>query len=264
MSAKKDNALPAQDQASEPVVAFYLTQETDLAAKFQGEHQIVTIRVLSSSGRPVEKPALRVTFSHEKSVEEPVGLLGFGSDRRCHVLLPASLVAPVHCKVFAQLNSGPQVWLVEDSSPQGTHIQYDDDSRDKWSKVIHNGRRAAQGECSLTIGPYRFQIRPPISATEITRREDWFKLNKPIPVTLSMLTRQAGGLQYEWLQIGGLGKGGFGEVYQCIETNTALLIAVKEVNATSEERKKMVMKEINFMRTLRHVSFCLLQADDIC
>lgn len=79
-----------------------------------------------------------------------------------------------------------------------------------------------------------------------------------------MLTRQAGGLQYEWLQIGGLGKGGFGEVYKCIETNTALLIAVKEVNATSEERKKMVMKEINFMRTLRHVSFCLLQADDIC
>ena len=106
MSPKK-SALPAPDEPPEPVVAFYLTQETDLAAKFQGEHQIVTIGVHSSSG-PVEKPALRVTFSHDKSVEELVGLLGFGSGDQCQVLLPATIVGPVHCRVFAQLNSGPQ------------------------------------------------------------------------------------------------------------------------------------------------------------
>lgn len=255
MSAK-DSALLAPDQASEPVVAFYLTQETDLAAKFQGEHQIVTIRVLNSSGRPVEKPALRVTFSHDKSVEEPVGLLAFGSDRRCHVLLPAEEINSVRCKVYAQLNSGPQVWLVDDISEKGTHIQYDDNSRNKPSNVVLRRRQAAQGECSLTIGPFKFKVRPPISDREIRRRDDWFKLNKPIPVTSSMLTRQARGIQWDWLRMEGVGKGGYGEVYKCMETNTALCIAVKEVEIESEECKKMVMKEINFMRTLRHVSLC--------
>ena len=253
MRAKKDNALPAQDQASEAVVAFYLTQETDLPAIFQGEHQIVSIGI---TGRPVETPALRVTFSHDSSVDEPVGLLGFGSGHQCHVRLPANIVHPVHCKVFAQLNSGPQVWLVEDSSPQGTHIQYDDNSGQKQSKFVRGRCQAAQGESSLAIGPYRFQIRPPISATEIRRREDWFTHNKPIPVTRSMLDRQAGHLQWEWLERECVGEGGYGKVFKYMEANTALLIAIKYVKTKNEEQKKMALKEIDIMKTLRHVSLC--------
>lgn len=253
MSAKKDNALPAQDQASEAVVAFYLTQETDLPAIFQGKHQIVSIGI---TGRPVETPALRVTFSHDSSVEEPVGLLGFGSGHKCHVRLPANIVHPVHCKVFAQLNSGPQVWLVEDSSPQGTHIQYDDNSGEKQSKFVHGRCHAAQGESLLAIGPYRFRIRPPISVTEIRQREDWFKHNKPIPVTRSMLDRQAGHLQWEWLKMECVGQGGFGKVFKYMEANTALSIAIKHVETEDEEQKKMALKEIDIMKTLRHVSLC--------
>ena len=71
-----------------------------------------------------------------------------------------------------------------------------------------------------------------------------------------MLTGQARGFQLDWLQMEGVGKGGFGKVYKYMETNTALFVAVKEVEIKSEDCKMMVMKEINFMRTLRHVSLC--------
>ena len=33
---------------------------------------------------------------------------------------------------FAQLNSGPQVWLVDDTSTQGTQVQDDETSRNNW------------------------------------------------------------------------------------------------------------------------------------
>lgn len=92
-------ALPVPDQASGPIVAFYLTQETELPARFQGEYQVVVIKAPNPSGKPVKKPALRVTFSPDQSIEELVGLVGFGSDPRCHVLLPAEVVSSVHCRI---------------------------------------------------------------------------------------------------------------------------------------------------------------------
>ena len=255
MGDKKYGASPVLDQASEPVVAFYLTQETDLPTRFQGEYQIVTLQVLCPAGRPVEKPALRVTFPNNQSVSEPAGLLGFGSDVRCHVLLPPHVASPVHCRVYAQLNSGPRAWLVDDSSAQGTQIQDDDTSGDGSGKVVHGCRQAAQGLRSLTVGPYRFQIRLPISNEEIRRREDWFSFNKPVPVTSSMLARQLDGLQWSWHRLERVGEGGNAKVYKYMERNTALLVAVKEEEATSDEHKAQVLKEVNFMKRLRHVSY---------
>ena len=255
-SDKRYGALPLPDQASEPVVAFYLTQETDLPAAFSGEYQKVTIEIPGSSGRPVEKPALRVTFSNKKSVEEPVGLLGFGSDLRCHVLLPADVVSPVHCRVYAQLNSGPEVWVVQDSSAQGTRIQDYNNSSNDLSTIVHNGRQAVQGLRSVAIGPYKFQIRSPTNNIEIRRREDWFRLNKPIPVTLSMLIRQLDGLQSDWARMECVGEGGNAMVHRYMEKSTALFVAVKEEKIRNSEHQALVLKEIKFMRTLRHVSRC--------
>ena len=256
---KKSGNVLVRDPTSEPVVvACYLFQETDLQAKFQGEFPIVTIKTLDSLGRAVEKPALRVTFPHDQSIEEPVGLLGFGSDPRCHVLLPAGVVGPVHCRVFAQLNSGPHVWVVDDTSTQGTGVQDDDTLRDSSSKVVLGRRQAARGLRSLTIGPYRFQIRPPTSNAEIARRDDWFSLNKAIPVTQSMLDRQLGGVRCNWLRKEFIAEGGNAKVYKYMETNTALYIAVKEQKVDDDKHKalalKEIQKEINFMKTLRHVS----------
>ena len=250
------DALSVVDQASEPIVAFYLTQETDLPAKFQGEYRIETIEVLCSSGKLVAKPALRVTFSHDKSVEEPVGLLGFGSDPLCHVLLPADVVGSVHCRVYAQLNSGPEVWLVDDSSTHGTRIQDEENSRNNLSTIVHGRRQAVQGLRSLAIGPYRFQVRSPIKIAEIRRREHWFKLNKPLPVTLSMLARQLDGLQWHWLRMERVGRGGNAEVYKYMERHTALFIAVKVEETRDKGHEALVLKEINLMKTLRHVSCC--------
>lgn len=257
MSDKKhDGAFLVPDQASEPIVAFYLTQETGPPATFQGEYQIVTIDIPDSSGKPIKKPALRVTFSPNQSIEEPVGLVGFGSDPRCHVLLPADVISSVHCRVYAQLNSGPQVWLVDDRSTQGTQVEDDEASRDKLIKVVHGRRQAAPGLHALILGPCSFHIRAPVSDTEVRRREDWFRLNKPIPVTSSMLHRQLCGRKYDCLRVNLVGQGGNGAVYRYMEKNTALFIAIKEEQTRTKEHKARVVKEINLMKSLRHVSCC--------
>lgn len=251
---KQGGVLSVPDQASEPIVAFYLTQETDLPVKFQGEYQVVTIKIPGSSGQPVQKPALRVTFAHDQSIEELVGLVGFGSDPRCQVLLPTNVVRSVHCRVYAQLNSGPQVWLVDDSSTQGTQVKDDETSHDKLTKNVHGRRQASQGLHTIRIGPYLFRIRAPVSNTEVRRREDWFRLNKPIPVTRKMLDRQLDGLAYDWLRMDRVGKGGNGVVYRYMEKRTALYVAIKEEKLEHPGLQLKVRKEVNYMETLCHVS----------
>lgn len=251
---RRGGALPIPDRAPEPIVAFYLTQETDLPAKFQGRYQVVRIKISGSLGKQVEKPALRVTFSHDQSIEELVGLVGFGSDPLCHVLLPADVVSSVHCKVFAQLNSGPRVWLVDDSSTQGTQVKDDQTMRDKLIKIVHGRREAAPGLYGMHIGPYVFRIRAPVIDTEVRRREEWFRINKPIPVTRSMLDRQLDGVGYDWHRMNRIGEGGNGEVYRYMEKNTALFVAVKEEKLGEPANKVQVRREINYMETLRHVS----------
>lgn len=246
---KQGGALPMPDQAFEPIVAFYLTQETDLPAKYQGEYHVVTIRIPNSSGKPVKKPALRVTFSPNQSIEELVGLIGFGSDPRCQVLLPVGVVSSVHCRVYAQLNSGPQVWLVDDNSMQGTQVKDDEISRDK---IVHGRRQAAHGLHTIRIGPYVFRIRAPVSHTEVRQREDWFRLNKPIPVTRLMLDRQLDGLKYDWLRMDRVGNGGFGDVYRYMEKQTALYVAIKEEKLKHPGKKFKVKKEVIYMETLHH------------
>ena len=247
-------ALPVPDRVSEPIVAFYLTQETDLPAKFQGNYQVVAIKIPDSLGRLVKKPALRVTFYRDQSIEELVELVRFGCDPRCHVLLPADFVSPMHCRIYAQLNSGPRVWLVDDSSTQGTQVQDDETAHDKLIKTVHGRRQASLGLRAIRIGPYTFQIRAPVSHTEVRRREDWFRLNKSIPVTRSMLDRQLDGHKYDWLRMNRVGKGGNGQVYMYMEKCTALCVAIKEEELQNPGIQLRVKKEVKYMETLHHVS----------
>ena len=254
MSHKKDGgALPVPGRILEPIVAFYLTQETDLPAKFQGNHQVVTIKIPDSSGKLVQKPALRVTFSHDQSVEDLVGLVAFGCDPRCHILLPAHFVSPVYCRIYAQLNSGPRAWLVDDNSTQGTQVEDDETTVGELVKTVHGRRQAAQGLRAIRIGPYTFQIRAPVSHREVRGREDWFRLNKPVPVTRAMLDRQIGGAKYDWLRMNRVGKGGNGEVYRYMEKRTALYVAIKEEELKNPGTRTQIKKEIHYMETLRHV-----------
>ena len=245
-------------QTFEPIVAFYLTQETDLPVIFHGDHQVVTITIADPLGKLVKKPALRVTFQPDQSIEEPVGLVGFGSSHQCHVRLPTDVVSSIHCRVYAQLNSGPRVWLVDDTSELGTQIQDDEEFGGELSRTVHGRRQAAQGLSNIKIGPYSFQFRAPFSESESRRYEDWFSLNRPIPVTRSILTRQLGGLEYECFRLNRVGEGGNGVVYKYMERTTGLLMAIKEERFKTKEHKAQIMKEIDFMKNLRHVSFCLV------
>ena len=254
MNDKKHGNLPVLDTPTEPIVAFYLTQETDLPARFQGDYEVGTIKIIGPSGKKVKKPALRVTFSYDQSIEELVGLVAFGSDPRCHVLLPADVASPVHCRIYAQLNSGPRVWLVRDDSTEGTQVEDDETSRDKVVKTIHGRRQAAQGLHAIRVGPYFFELRAPVSSKEVRRYEDWFRLNKPRPVTRSMLDRQLGDLKPDWLRMDLIGKGGYGKVYRYMDKCTALYVAIKEENLDDPGRKTQVKKEVDFMKALRHVS----------
>ena len=246
-------ALPVPDHSLEPVVAFYLTQQTNLPLRFQGQHQVVTLGFTDSWGNLESKRALRVTFSPDQAIKDLVRLLVFGSDPGCHIVLPTDVVGPVHCSVYAQLNSGPQVWLVEDSSTQGTVIKEDESPHDEPAKVIHGRRQMLKGSGYICINRYLFQVHAPVDITDLRRREDWFHFHKPIPVTRSMLDRQLGGLHPDWMQINLIGEGGNGKVFRYMEKNTALLIAIKEQQVRNDSHKAMIMKEINFMKTLRHV-----------
>ena len=255
-SNEDGGALSVLDQSLEPVVSFYLTQEKGLPVSFQGEHKVVTVKITGPSGKLESKPALRVTFPHDQSIEGPVGLVALGSDPRCHVALPTNAASPVHCRIYAQLNSSPQVWLINDTSAQGTEVKDDEIPRNALAKMVHGRREATKGLRGIEIGPYSFQIHAPLYNTEVRRREEWFQLHRPIPVTNSMLDRQLGGLPRNWARMDLIGKGGYGTVFSYMEKNTALFIAIKEQKIDTKAQKAEIMKEINFMKNLRHVSCC--------
>ena len=250
---EEGRALPVPDHSLEPVVAFYLTQQTNQPLRFQGHYQVVTVGFTDSWGNLESKPTLRVTFSPDQSIKELASLLVFGSDPGCDVVLPTNIASPVHCSVYAQLNSGPQVWLVEDSSTQGTVVKEDESPQDGQAKTVHGRRQTVRGSSYICIGYYLFQIHTPVDLGEIRRRETWFHLHKPIPVTRSMLDRQLGGLDPDWMQMNLIGEGGNGKVFRYMERNTGLLVAIKQQQVQTELHKAVVMKEINFMKTLRHV-----------
>ena len=203
----------------------------------------------------MQKPALKVTFPAKQSVNEPEGLVAFGSDHRCHFVLSANDASEVHCKVWAQLNSGPDVWIIEDSSTHGTQVLDEENLHSGKTKIVHGRRQASKGLQTITINSSKFYFRPPISNVELRECEDWFRCNPPIPVTKAMLDRQVCNNGYDLcrMDLNPVGEGGNAKVYRYMEKNTALFIAIKEEQTKSKEHKAMVMKEIDFMKSLHHV-----------
>lgn len=90
-----------------PVPASFLEQ-----GPYRGSH-LANIHNLTT--------ALKIKFDQNASLDEPVRLLSIGSDpKKCALVLDKRHVNPVHCQIFAQLNSGFDVWIVQDSSSLGT------------------------------------------------------------------------------------------------------------------------------------------------
>ena len=258
MSRKKNgHALPIPGKVPESIVVFYVTQKAGLPSIIQAlDHTVVAIDVLGPLGVPIQKNALKVAFPIKESTKHPVGLIAFGTDPRCHFVLHEA--SKVHCKIWAQLNSGPNVYIVDDSSTLGTQFQDGETPRGGQTKTVHGRRQASQGLRSITIGSSTFEFLSPISNVELRDREEWFRCNPPIPVTKAMLDQQLDKDEYDLcrMSLQPIGEGGNGKVYKFMEKHTALCFAVKKEKTRSKRHEAMVWKEISFMKQLRHVSRC--------
>ena len=257
MGDKKNGSALERQGPPESIVAFYITQEDGLPTSVQGfGHTAMAINVLGPSQVPIKQNALKVTFPINQSTEEPLGLVAFGSDPRCHFRLLASDACHVHCKVWAQLNSGPDVWIIEDSSVSGTQILDKENPENGIIKTVRGRRQASIGLQSIKIGSCTFVFRAPVDKLELRNREEWFRCHPPVPLTKAMIDRQLSGCAYDLCRMekDPIGEGGNAKVYKFMENNTALLVAIKEEETKNQEHKRMVMKEINFMKALRHVS----------
>ena len=240
------------------VVALYLTEDTGLPCNAKG-YQISSLEVQDSEGARVERLALRVTFATGTSTKEPRRLLTFGSDdQRCNIILNATEASPIHCRIYAQLNSGPNIWVLEDMSNNGTEYLDEEALRTRISKNVARGRVAVQGLCRIRIGRNMFSFLSPSDSHERSQRERYFRNLDPIPVTQEMLQNQLGELSADYSLVRMVGHGGMAKVFQYIEKTTGLMVAVKEEKVKSKDADDRIRREINCMQSLKHVSSNIL------
>ena len=245
------------DNPSNALVALYLTEETGLPCIAKG-YVISPFEAKDSTGARVERLALRVTFEPGASTKYPRHLLTFGSDdQHCNVVLRATEASPIHCRIYAQLNSGPNVWVIEDTSTNGTGYIDEESVRTRIPKNIARGRVAAQGLCRILIGHNIFTFWLPSDNQEKTLRDRYFRDLDPIPVTREVLQEQLHGAPANYRPLAMIGDGGMGAVFRYIEMTTGLMIAVKEEEVKNKDADERVQKEIGYMQSLRHVN-CMI------
>ena len=214
----------------------------------------VKIETIDATGKSVTNAALKIDCDQRVALEQQTPLLTFGSDpQQCNVVLDERHASPVHCKIFAQLNSGPDVWVLEDSSTNGTSYTTGDLQGANDIEKIHRCSRGVQNLRHIIVGPYSFHCQPPENETEILERKRWFQRHEPLPVTASILNAQLNGRTAQWETLRKIGSGGFGTVYKVMEKQTGLMLAMKEQKVKDEAP---VRREILNMITLRHVSVC--------
>ena len=239
---------------SDTLAAFYLTEDTGLPCNVKDYHMAL-YKGPDFLGALVERRALRVTFAKNTSIEQPCHLLTFGSDdQRCNVVLLATEASPVHCKVYAQLNSGQDIWVIEDLSNNGTEYLDDHSMRTLKSKSVVGGRVALNGLRRIKIGRNVFSFWSPADGGEVSERGRWFQNLDPMLVTQAVLRDQLRGAAEEYSPILQVAKGGFGKVFKYMEKTTGLMIAVKEEKVEVMGQDERIQKEIGYMQSLKHVS----------
>lgn len=242
------------DDLSDALVALYLTEETGLPCSTVN-YEITPFEAMDSTGARVERRALRVTFEKNTSIKQQHHLLTFGSDdQRCNVILKATEASPVHCKLYAQLNSGPNVWVIEDTSINGIEYVDEESQRTGIAKTIVRGRVAVYGLLRIRIGRNVFGFWVPSDEQEKSHRERWFNDLDPILVTQEVLQGQLRGITAEYCKICPIGDGGMANVFQYMERKTGLMIAVKEQKVKDKDADERIRKEIGYMQFLNHVS----------
>ena len=239
---------------SNALVVLYLTEETGLPCNAKG-YDISTLEVKDLVGNRVKRPALRVTFDTGTSTKQPCHLLTFGSDDQlCNIILTATEASPTHCSIYAQLNSGPDIWVIEDTSANGTQYLDEESLRTHLPKSVARGRVAVQGLRRIQIGRTIFSFWSPSENLEKARLKRYFRNLDPIPVTQELLGEQLRGVPAKFRSLEMIGDGGMGKVFRYMETTTGLMIAVKEEEVENKKADERVQKEIGYMQSLRHVS----------
>ena len=239
---------------SNALVALYLTEETGLPCNTKG-YEISSFEAEDSAGARVERRGLRVTCDTSTSTKHPRRLLTFGSnDQLCNVVLEATEASPIHCSIYAQLNSGPDIWVIEDTSANGTHYLDEESLRTRLPKKVARGRVAVQGLCRIQIGRSVFAFWLPSDNQEKSQRERYFRDLDPVPVTEEILREQLRGAASNFRTLEMIGHGGMGKVFRYMEMMTGLMIAVKEEKVKNKKADERIQKEIGYMQSLRHVS----------
>lgn len=154
--------------------------------------------------------------------------------RRSNIVLDPKWARPTHCTLYAQLNSGFNIWILESDSASKTF--YTDKASQKMRPSY--GKQTVKDLETLKIGPYESEFHLRTDLRELRERERWFRRHEPLLVTVNMLEEQLVGKQAEYKFLSSIGKGGFGEIFKAMEKQTGLMVAIKKqvVNDDQEVR----------------------------
>lgn len=239
---------------SDALVVLYLTEETGRPCETKG-YDITPFEATDAAGNRTERRALRITIKKNTPINQQCHLLTFGSDeKRCNVILKATEASAVHCKVYALFNSGPNVWLIDDTSTSGTEYVDEESRRTRISKTAIRGRVAAYGLHRIQIGRNVFGFWLPPGKEEKYNHERWFQDIDHVLVTQEILQQHLRGVKPKYCSIDMVGQGGMGAVFRYMEATTGLMIAVKEEEVKREGDDERIQREIAYMQSLEHVS----------
>ena len=244
-----------ESDSGDDLVLFYLVNESAhpcISSQFIRE----PYDALDSKGSVKKKDALCITMDTRAKVDRPLRLITFGSDPgQCNISLQSVNIDAVHCIVWSQLNSGPNILVLANHSDQV--IQYWDASSLKTrmvETVKPHSHRAVKDLLGLRIGPYWFSVHYCREKSRTRKLERWFRQQMWTPVTREMFNSQVGELKPEWRTMGTAGEGANGEVVKQMEMHTGLVLAFKQFCIKTPWQHQLAAQEIGFIQALHHVS----------
>lgn len=241
---------------AEPVVSFYLIH-TNAGRSDCPQAKSDTLNRVSLDGTSLKNDAesrsWRVTFDRSSTTQTLTCLVVFGSHPKCTIVLNGSNISPVHCIIYAQLNSGHKMMVIEDRSESGTSFFDGSSARAGIQIRILQDRLYAEDLRTIDVGSYQFRIEIPVLEAEKMELGRWFFEHEPQPASEPMLRAQLKGKRPEFQDLGQVGQGGNGKIYRFVEKRTGLLFAVKkqpEYLNNNAQRESMWMKTLQSVRPL--------------